>query len=88
MLPAHHAVIIGLCVKGTVQSLILKNKLKITRRATSSDAFSLTVATIDQGGYHGKHVNSNTNCRTNISRDITVHTSVRVHIYVKRLIFL
>jgi len=71
---AHHAVITGLCKEGKVQSLTLKNKLKNTRRGKSSGAFSLKVATIEQSGNWGKHVISNTNCRTNISTVINVHT--------------
>ena len=74
MLPAHHAIITSLCKEGKVHSLILKNKLKNTRRGKSSGALSLTVATIDHGGNRGKHVNSNTNCRTNISTVINAHT--------------
>jgi hypothetical protein len=74
MLPAHHSVITGLCREGMVHSLILKNKLTNTRRATSSDAFPFTVATIDQGGYRDKRINSNTHCGFNIDTDVTVHT--------------
>jgi len=94
MLPAHHAIITSLCKEGKVHSLILKNKLKNTRRGKSSGALSLTVATIDHGGNRGKHVNSNTNCRTNMltATPIVGLTSVQslmhIHIHVKTLLFL